>query len=168
MFWPTIRNDGDFDYITGQGFWICFAVAVLTVVTSLFQGSLPEGLFEGAFFVLAGMGVRQRDRTAGLAAFAAYLLRVLTMIRYLHRSPGFLDLVFLALLFANLRGNWLSAAWAKEQGSAEPPLRLSQTIGDKLSDQLPRVLWPKARFVFYGLAGLEIAFLLLALFAPRR
>jgi hypothetical protein len=168
LFWPTIRNDGDFDYITGQGFWICFVVAVLTVVVSLFQGNAPEGLFEGAFFFLAGVGVRQRNRTAGLAALTAYLLRVLNMIRYSHRAPGFLDFVILALLFANLRGNWLSARWAKEQGGLEPPLRLNQTIGDKLSDQLPRVLWPKARFVFYALAGLEIALLLLALFAPRR
>jgi hypothetical protein len=167
LFWPTIRNDVDFDYVTAQGFWICFAVGLLTAAVSLFNGTAPEGLFEGAFFLLAGMGVRQRSRIAGQAAFAAYLLRALVLIRYYARPPGFLDCVFLALLFANIRGNWLSARWAKEQGVTEPPVRLNQTIGDRLSDQLPRVVWPKGRFLFYALAGVEVALLLVALVAPR-
>jgi hypothetical protein len=47
------------------------------------------------------------------------------------------------------------------------PARLNQTIGDKLSDQLPMFLWPKLRFVFYVLAAVEIGLLLLSLLAPR-
>jgi hypothetical protein len=47
------------------------------------------------------------------------------------------------------------------------PERLNQTIGDKLSDQLPMFLWPKLRFVFYVLAAVEIGLLLVALFALR-
>jgi hypothetical protein len=75
-------------------------------------------------------------------------------------------IIFLALLFASIRGNWLSARWAKDQQADLTP-RLSQTISDKLSDQLPIFLWPKVRVAFYVLAGLEITLLLVSLFAPR-
>jgi hypothetical protein len=75
-------------------------------------------------------------------------------------------IIFLALLFANIRGNWLSSRWAQDE-ELDPPLRLSQTIGDKLSDQIPKLMWPKTRIVFYVVAGIEITLLLVSLFAPR-
>jgi hypothetical protein len=82
LFWPTIRNEGDFDYITQQGFWICFLVAAVSLVFSLFNGSFLLQLFESLFFFLAGVGVRQRSRVAGIAAFSAYLLSALVVQRY--------------------------------------------------------------------------------------
>lgn len=45
LLWPTIRNEGDFDYITAQGLWICFVVAALTVVFSALAGSTGNGSF---------------------------------------------------------------------------------------------------------------------------
>jgi hypothetical protein len=168
LFWPTIRNEGDFDYITQQGFWICFFVAALTFVLSVFTGSILSGAFEGVFFFLAGVGVRQRSRVAGISAFAAYLLGGLVLQRYTGNGFGIMRIIFLALLFANLRGNWLSARWEKESNVSIAPIRLNQTIGDKLSDRLPTLVWPKARFVFYVLAGLEIAVLMVSLFVPRQ
>jgi len=166
LFWPTIRNAGDLDYATRQGLWICFIVAAGTFVVSMFTGALIAGAFEGVFFFLAGLGVRERSRVAGVAAFSAYLLSALVSQRYTGNGFGIVRIIFLALLFANIRGNWLSAGWDKEPEPAAP-IRLDQTLGDKLSDQLPTFLWPKARLVFYVLAGLEIALLLVSLFAPR-
>jgi hypothetical protein len=167
LFWPTIRNDDDFDYITTQGFWICSAVAVVTVIFSVFTGSIGDGAFEGVFYFLAGIGVRERSRAAAIAAFSAYLLSALVLQRYAGAGFSVMRVIFLALLFANIRGSWLSARWQKGPQADSAPIRLNQTIGDKLADQLPRFLWPKARFVFYVLAGLEIGLLLFALFAPR-
>jgi hypothetical protein len=46
-------------------------------------------------------------------------------------------------------------------------VRLNQTLGDKLADQLPTFLWPKVRYIFYFLAVLELVLLLVALFAPQ-
>jgi hypothetical protein len=166
LLWPTIRNEVDFDYITAQGLWICFAVAVLTVVFSAFAGSLGLGMFEGAFFLLAGLGVRQRSRVAAISAFSAYLLDAFVVQRSTGGGFSVIRIIFLALLFANIRGNWLSARWAREQESV-PSVRLNQTLGDKLSDQLPMLLWPKLRFVFYVVAAVEIGLLLTSLFAPR-
>jgi len=167
LFWPTIRNEGDFDYITTQGFWICFTVAAATLVFTTIAGSFLTGAFEGAFFFLAGVGVRQRSRVAAIVAFSAYLLSALVMQRFTGNGFSILRIVFLALLFANIRGNWLSARWAREQQPDTPPTRLSETIGDKLADQLPSWLWPKVRVLFYVIAALEIALLLLSLFSPQ-
>jgi hypothetical protein len=166
LLWPTIRNDGDFDYITAQGLWVCFIVAAFTVVFSTVAGSPGMGVFEGAFFFFAGVGVRQRSRVAAIAAFSAYLLSALVLQRYTSNGFGILRIIFLALLFANIRGNWLSARWANSQ-EVTTPVRLNQTLGDKLSDQLPAYLWPKVRLLFYVLAGIENALLLVSLFAPR-
>jgi hypothetical protein len=166
LLWPTIRNEGDFDYITTQGLWICFVAAGFTTVFSALAGSPGMGIFEGTFFFLAGLGVRQRSRVAAITAFSAYLLTALVLQRYTGNGFSILRIIFLALLFANIRGNWLSARWAKDQ-QVIPSLRLNQTFGDKLSDQLPMYLWPKVRLLFYVLAGIEIGLLLVSLFAPR-
>jgi len=167
LFWPTIRNEGDFDYITRQGFWICTTVAAVTIVFSAFTGSLVAGVFEGIFFFLAGVGVRERSRMAAIAAFSAYLLGTLVLQRYTGTGFGILRITFLALLLANIRGNWLSARWEKDLQIAVVPPRLNETIGDKIADQLPTFLWPKVRYVFYVLAALEIAAGLFSLFARR-
>ncbi|MGC4050654.1 MAG: hypothetical protein QM757_14865 [Paludibaculum sp.] len=166
LFWPTIRNVGDFDYVTRQGLWICYIVAVATTVLSAFSGFPLAGAFEGVFYFLAGLGVRQRNRFAGIAAFVGYLLSGFVLQRYAGNGFGVGRIIFLALLFANIRGNWLAARWASEEQLEYPPMRLNQTLADKLSDQLPIWLWPKVRIAFYVIAVLEITFLLLALFAP--
>ena len=165
LLWPAIHNDGDFDYITAQGFWICFIVAGVTLIVGAFTGSLASACFEAAFFFLAGVGVRQRSRVAAVSAFAAYLLSGMVLQRYTGNGFNVARIIFLALLLSNIRGNWLSAKWANERQSM-PSTRLNQTLGDKISDQLPMFLWPKGRFLFYLLAAAEILFLLIALFAP--
>jgi len=149
-----------------KAFWICCVVAMVTVAIGVFAGSIVGGAFEGLFFFLAGIGVRERSRVAAIAAFCAYLLSALVAQRYTGSGFGFVRIVFLALLFANIRGNWLSAGWTKDSQALVVPMRLKQTIGDKFADELPTFLWPKARFVFYVLAGLEMASLLFLLFRP--
>jgi hypothetical protein len=167
LLWPTIRNEGDFDYITRQGFWICFLVAAITFVFAVFTGTPIAGAFEALFFFFAGLGVRERSKVAAIAAFSAYLLSALVLQRYTGNGFGFVRIVFLALLFANIRGSWMSARWEKDLPSAPVLMRLNQTIGDKFADQLPTFLWPKTRYVFYVLAGIEIALLVFSLFVPR-
>ena len=36
LFWPTIKNQWDLDYVTNQGFWICVLVGSITFVVGLF------------------------------------------------------------------------------------------------------------------------------------
>ena len=74
LFWPTIQNEGDVDYLTQQGFWICFIVALITLVTEFISGNLLAGSFEFIFYFLSGIGIRERSRFAAVSAFSAYLL----------------------------------------------------------------------------------------------
>ena len=76
-------------------------------------------------------------------------------------------IIFLALLFANVRGNWLASRWTPDSENDVLPARLNVTLADKFSGRMPALLWPKARFVFYVLACIEIGLLLVSLFAPR-
>lgn len=166
LFWPTIRNDGDLDYITEQGFWVCFIVAAVNLAFSFFLRSIFLGSVESLFFFLAGVGVRQRSRMAGVIAFLAYLLSALVLQRYTGNGFGFVRIVFLALLLANIRGVWLSSRLPIAEDAGQAPVRLNKTIFDKLSDQLPSVLWPKAKWLFYFLAVVEITLLLVSLLMP--
>ena len=165
MLWPSIRNDGDFDYITEQGFWVCFIVAAVTLVFSVFTRAFLFGVFESLFYFLAAVGVRQRNKLAAITAFAAYFLDGVVLQRFTANGFGIVRIVFLALLLANIRGIWLSSRW-KTDTPAEDPIRLNQTIFDKLSDQLPPRIWPKARWVFAFFAAMEIALLLILLTTP--
>jgi len=166
LFWPSIRNEVDVDYLGRQGYWICFGVAVVTLAFNLFTGSVWGGIFESTFFFLGGVGVRARSRFAAIAVFCAYLLSALLLQRLTGQGFGILRIIFLALLLANIRGTWLSAMW-RTSATEPPPMPLDKTIWDKLSDRLPIFLWPKTKWILYVMAVLENAALVFALFAPR-
>src|SRR4051794_18492006 len=103
LFWPTIRNDGDVDYITEQAFWICTIVAAFTLIFSIFMRSLVLGGFECLFYFLAGAGARQRSRAAAISAFAAYLLGGFVIQKYTGYGFNAGRMIFLALLLSNVR-----------------------------------------------------------------
>lgn len=166
LFWPTIRNDGDLDYITEQGFWVCFIVAVFTLAFSVFARFYLIGGFESLFYFIAGIGVRQRNKLAAITAFIAYLLGGFVIQRYTGNGFGTIRFVFLALLLSNIRGIWLSSRWEKTIEVAVEPIRLNQSILDKISDQIPSRIWPKVKWIFAFIAAIEIALLLAFLTTP--
>lgn len=166
LFWPSIRNEVDVDYLGRQGLWVCFLVAAFTLLGSLFTGTILASLLEVLFFFLAGVGVRSRSRFAAIAVFSAYLLSTLVLQRLTGQGIGVVRIMFLALLLANIRSTWLSSTWRTE-AIEPPPLPLNETFLDKLSDRMPLYLWPKTKWVLYVLAVLENAALLFELFAPR-
>jgi hypothetical protein len=163
LFWPTIRNDGDFDYVTRQGFWVCFLIGGVTLVVSIFSGASAMAYFESIFFFLAAFGIRERSRAAAISAFSAYLLDLIVLEAYTGTGLGVLRVVSLALLFANIRGSWLSSRWTEAPETPLDSFRMNQTIIDKLVDQLPTFLWPKIKYVFYIYTAVMIALLLFLL-----
>jgi hypothetical protein len=165
LFWPTIRNDNDVDYLTQQGFWLGFAVGVVTIVIGSLQGQPISAAFEGLFFILAGIGMRERSRVAAISAFAAYLLGAFVAQKYTGQGFSVLQIFALALLIANVRGVFLCARWAGNPDEAPLP-RLTDTIVDKLVNVLPRAVWPWMRYIFVIFAVLEIGFLIFALAVP--
>ncbi len=149
LFWPTIRNDGDVDYISQQGFWVCFALAAVTLVIGGLFLQNPYVLFDVLFMFLAGVGVPQRSRVAAIVVFVFYLSASLLS------GLGVVSVIFLGLLLAIVRSTWLSAQWKATEDTGST--RLHTTLGDKLCDQLPMKIWPWGKWLFYPMAVVEIA-----------
>lgn len=167
LLWPTIQNEIDYDYVTRQGFWVCVVVGLMAVVMGAIGGSILGGALEGLFYLTGAIGVRQRKRAAAIMVFLAYLLTIVVTQRYTGRGIGIVPIVCLALLLANLRGNWVASRWEKEANGDLMPQKLNETFTDKLTDQWPEVLWPKVRWAFYPLGGLLVAALLFAAVGPK-
>jgi hypothetical protein len=111
LFWPSIQNVTDVDYVTRQGFWLCIVVAVLTVGLGLVQGVGLAILLDGAFFALCGVGIRERSRVAVVAAFLIYLLAGFVIGA---RSIGIQRIVALALLASNVRAVFLVSRFGSD------------------------------------------------------
>lgn len=158
LLWPSIQNSTDLEYLSVQGFWVCFLVGCMTFAGSLLTGSGLAGLFEFLFFFLAAAGVSQRSRFAALTAFIVYLASAFLV----PGAGGFsvVRLAFLAVLLSNVRGTWAAAKWAR-QPTAEPPLLPEERAARKFfSERLPAKVWPVGRYVFYLMAGVELLGLL--------
>src|SRR4051812_37049164 len=87
LFWPTVANQMDVDYLTTQGFWICFLVAVLTFILSVTSGGFG-GIIEAVFFYWGGNGVRQRSRVAAACVFVLYSLESVFLARVTYAAGG--------------------------------------------------------------------------------
>ncbi|MBE0657516.1 MAG: hypothetical protein IH602_07480 [Bryobacteraceae bacterium] len=165
LFWPSIKDQGDADYLTIQGFWVCFVTCVITLIVGLIGGEYFGSLFAGVFYLLGGAGVRQGSRFAAVSVFAVYLLSCIGATRHAGMAFDALTVILIALLLANVRSVFLSARWAKSGLQVEIP-RLSTTLGDKLSDQFPKWVWPKGRYAFYVMAVLLVLPLLFVVLMP--
>src|SRR6266403_976750 len=62
LFWPTIRNEFDLDYITRQGFWICVVVGLLSFAMGLFAGQADSGQERANHYADAGNRALQGQR----------------------------------------------------------------------------------------------------------
>lgn len=154
LFWPTIKNQWDLDYVTNQGFWICVLVGAITFVFGLVATGGIAGLVDFAFYLLAGCGVRRRSRAAASIAFLLYALSGLAIQIRTGQGFGIMWIIFTAILLANVRGIWLSAGWPDPEPDATPSA--SMTFLDRVSDRLPAILWPRLIWLFYILAALEV------------
>lgn len=149
LFWPSIQTATDVDYLGTQGYWICVLMAVLSLVFLVATGHIIAGIVTFLFNFLSGVGVRQGSRYAAAMVLTVYLLdTVLSGVSIVGAGVA-VRLIFTAVLLANLRATWIASAWQPGSQEAVLPARLSETLGDKLSDQLPLWLWPKVQILYY-------------------
>src|SRR5229473_95078 len=142
LFWPSIQNGTDVDYLGAQGYWVCTIVAIVSFVFLAINGQPITGVAVLLFYYVGGVGVRERSYYAALVVFIMYLLDTLL-------APGIVRIILSALLLSNLRATWIAATWRPESEEAALPPRLNETFTDKLADQLPTWLWPKVRVAYY-------------------
>ncbi|HTH54261.1 MAG TPA: hypothetical protein VL495_09935 [Edaphobacter sp.] len=160
LFWPEIANQYDVDLVGQQGFWVCLAVAVLSMVVLIWQGQIGFGLLLGSTYFLAALGVRERDIAAAVLIFLCYLLDRIAALEFailgmVGGGNSILTTIATMLLFANVRATILSRRWQTSDTPAEIsefPERQTSSFSDRIVNQLPAMLWPRTRYVFYPLA----------------
>jgi hypothetical protein len=147
LLWPSIQSSSDVDYLGAQGYWVCVAVAVLSLVVLVIADQPITGTFVFLFYYLGGVGVRERSRYAAGCVSVAYLVDMLDS------GPSIVRIVLAALLLSNLRATWIAARWKPDSEEAVPIPRWSETWTDKFADKLPTFLWPKVRILYYILSA---------------
>lgn len=159
IFWPTVENAWDVDYLGQQGFWLCILIAVFQLGFTLLTGQIfliAVGMVGAIFYAAGGIGVREKNWQAAALIFACYLLE--TLIAFgsgLMLSPvGALRFVFLGLLLSNLRATFIASEWKPAAEGEDRPDRFNETFRDKLVDVWPPKIWPKMQIVFYVLGAL--------------
>jgi len=156
IFWPTVENAWDVDYLGRQGFWICWIVAVVQLLVALATGSpftMVAGVAAGLVFLLGGMGVREGSWPAAALIFSIYFVGLLYNMAS-GQFPGILAIFVCGILLSNLRAAFLASEWRPAEKDDDKPTRFKETFGDKLVDQLPAKAWPVLQIPFFGLAAL--------------
>jgi len=151
LFWPSIESGADADYLAVQGYWVCTVVALLSFAF-LFMAHQPISAMVAFLFIhLGGVGVREHSRFAAAVVFVYYVIDTLASYKFLLASPGTIVLraIITALLFSNLRASWIAAHWQSGSEEAAMPLRLSETVTDKVANNWPAWIWPKIKVVYY-------------------
>jgi len=173
LFWPTVENAWDVDYLGQQGFWICLIIAIISfafiAVTASFIPSstardvtLAIGAIVSFVYFVGGMGVRQASWPAALTVFILYVSDQISA----GRAPGVLAIIIAAVLLSNVRATILASRWRPVTEDEDRPMRFNETFRDKLVDQLPPRAWPILKYPFYVSAVL-VLILLFATFTLR-
>lgn len=165
LFWPSIKNGTDVDYLGAQGYWVCAIVGVGSFVFALAFGQPIMGTLLLLFYYIGGVGVRERSLYAAAVVFGLYFVDFLFAISRLISAGGFVRIAFAALLLSNLRATWIASRWNPQSEEASLPPRLSGSWNDKFVDQFPAWLWPKVRILYYIFSFLMLAFVCLGLIA---
>jgi hypothetical protein len=156
IFWPTVENAWDVDYLGRQGFWICVWIAVFQLIVSLITGNpivIAMGAAEALAFLIGGMGVRQGNWPAAALIFSLFLLDQIYGLAA-GKFPGALGIIGAGVLLSNLRATFLASEWRPVAEDEDRPTRFNDSLGDKLADQLPAKAWPVLQIPFYGLSAL--------------
>jgi hypothetical protein len=156
IFWPTVENAWDVNYLGRQGFWICLIVAALQLAVALASGNpimIVAGAASALVFLLGGMGVREASWPAAALVFSIYFAGLLFTLAS-RQLPGILTIVAAGILLSNVRAAFLASEWRPAAEDEDRPTRFKETWGDKLADQLPAKAWPVLQIPFFGLAAL--------------
>ena len=150
LLWPSVNTVADVDYLGNQGYWVCLIVAIATFGFLLMLEQPLMGLLFFMFYYLGGVGVRERSRYAALVVAIMYSVDLLITLGMTGIGIWMMvRMILAALLLSNVRATWISSSWTPGSEEAALPLRLNETLRDKLVDQLPMWLWPRIEILYY-------------------
>jgi len=163
IFWPTVENAWDVDYLGQQGFWLCLLVAVFQLVTGALSGHpiiFASSAAVALVFVVGAMGVRESNWPAAAMVFSQYFAGILASMAT-GQLPGILTIIAAAILLSNVRATFLASGWRPAAEGEDRPTRFNETLRDKLVDQLPPRAWPILQIPFFALASILLLLSLL-------
>lgn len=158
IFWPTVENAWDVDHLGRQGFWLCLIIAALQIIVSIAHGTpnvIISGLVGASIYVIGAMGVRESSWPAAALIFAIYSLNLIYGIAS-SQFPGVLTIIATGILLASVRGAFIASRWKPASPEEDRPTRFSETLADRIVDQLPAKAWPVLRIPFFVLASLVL------------
>jgi hypothetical protein len=158
IFWPTVENAWDVDALGRQGFWICWIIAAFQLVLILATGNpvlIVFGMASALAFFAGGIGVREGSWPAAAMIFSIYFIGLLATMAN-RQFPGFLTIIAACILLSNLRAAFLASEWRPVAEDEDRPSRFSDSLGDKMADQLPAKAWPLLQIPFFVLASILI------------
>lgn len=163
IFWPTVENAWDVNYLGQQGFWICLVIAIFQMILAALTGSplfMVLGAIAFVIFFLGGMGVREGSWPAAALVFTIFLAGLVDSLTK-GRPPGILTIIAAAVLLSNVRAAFLASEWRPAEEGEDRPTRFNDSFSDKLVDQLPARVWPILKVPFFILAGLYLCLVFL-------
>ncbi|MGA2570288.1 MAG: hypothetical protein ABSF23_07180 [Terracidiphilus sp.] len=165
IFWPTVDNAWDVDYLGHQGFWICAVVAVIQLAAGVLSGSpfiMAIYLVTALIFFVGGMGVREASWPAAAMVFGLFSTGLLNTMAS-GRLPGILSILVAGVLLSNVRAAFLASEWRPASEGEDRPTRFNESLTDKLVDQWPAKLWPRLQPYFFSVASAILALELIGL-----
>jgi hypothetical protein len=166
LFWPTVDNAWDVDYLGQQGFWACLIIGLVSLALIVFMASFAPsttgriasitfGLMIFFVYFIGGMGVRESSWPAAAMIFSIYVINQIGS----GKAPGILSFIIGAVLLSNVRATFIASRWRPVAVEEDRPTRFNETFRDKLVDQLPPRAWPILRIPFFIAASLILVFL---------
>ncbi len=155
IFWPTVENAWDVNYLGQQGFWICLIIALFQMTVGSISGNPILAIFsivEALVFVVGGMGVREGNWLAAAMVFSIFFLNLLYGL-LAGQFPGALMIIGAGILLSNVRAAFLASEWRPPGENEDRPTRFNETLRDKLVDQIPARAWLVLQIPFFGVAS---------------
>jgi len=165
IFWPTVDNAWDVDYLGRQGLTICAIVALMELVPALFTRNpvyLAAGLVASLVFLVGGLGVREGSWPAAAMVSTLYFVGLLNTLAT-GRIPGVLSVIAAGVLLSNLRAAFLASEWKPAGPEEDKPMRFNEGLIDFLTDQLPAKAWPALQIAFFAVSSAFLALTLVGL-----
>jgi hypothetical protein len=165
IFWPTVDNAWDVDYLGRQGLTICTVVALMELVPALFAATpvyMVAALVASLVFLVGGLGVREGSWPAAAMVFSLYFVGLLNTLAA-GRLPGVLSVIAAGVLLSNLRAAYVASEWKPAGPDEDKPTRFNDGLMDFLADQLPAKAWPALQIAFFAVASAFLALTLAGL-----
>lgn len=156
--WPDVDEPEAAVSAAKNGAIGAVAIGLLTSVLGAMANG-PAALFDGLFYLLAAIGIRQLSFPASAMAVVAYVVSQLVGMR-LGRAPGVIGLALSLLLIGGLRASWRAVQMSTQERvkmANDSPL---ETWSQRAFEKMGSPLWQKIRILFNVLMLIYFALLM--------